>query len=156
MKHLVIKFFVLKLNKYSFYDYVRMHRMMQNISLDLFTHEINVSITCISLLSLILFITFTYLFPALLQKNLGSVFFNAFMPHKNAEAYHGSVLENNLQNSQEKNMSESFFQKRLLQRCFPVNIATFSRTAISQNVCVCLLQIVMYFFHGIVKSLRKN
>ena len=82
MKHLVIKFFVLKLNKYSFYDYVRMHRMMQNISLDLFTHEINVSITCISLLSLILFITFTYLFPALLQKNLGPVFFNAFMPHK--------------------------------------------------------------------------
>ena len=114
MKHLVIKFFVLKLNKYSFYDYVRMHRMMQNISLDLVTHEINVSITCISLLSLILFITFTYLFPALLQKHLGSVFFNAFMPHKNAEAYPGSVLENNLQNSQENKYVRVFFSKETL------------------------------------------
>ena len=91
-----------------------MHRMMQNISLDLFTHEINVSITCISLLSLILFITFTYLFSALLQKNLGPVFFNAFMPHKNAEAYPGSVLENNLQNSQENKYVRVFFSKETL------------------------------------------
>ena len=78
------------------------------------------------------------------------------MPHKNAEAYPGSFLENNLQNSQENKYARVFFQKRPLQRRFPVNIATFSRTAISQNVCVFLLQIVMYFFHGIVKSLGKN